>query len=284
MAVSEWGQSWSFQPVFHIVCTIWISNTPLTVVLKWGGGTKVKVGDEITIDVAPTDLGISGSIYPENKTMPYITGDIDFGIDHSKKDETFNTYMPDHFSQIKGELEHIPHYRNCFVCGVDRSLPGLKRKFHLWNSPHGRVVCAFSGFNDDDGESLHLFQRNGFLHPISMLAVLDETMGWAGFMAYANGGVSVRLNYQFIRPIGVDEKLVLFGRGEKVQGNIGKRMLFWASGGGAVMHEDGSFEWVMVSSGQWYAMKALTDQMKKELIPAKLTRKIFSIAENQTDV
>jgi acyl-coenzyme A thioesterase PaaI-like protein len=248
------------------------------------GGAKVKIGDKVTIDVVPTDFGISGSIYPEDKTMPYITGEIDFGIDNSKKDETFKTYMPDCFSRIKGELEHIPHYRNCFVCGVDRSLPGLKRKFHLWNSPHGRVVCAFSGFNDDDRDSLHLFQRNGFLHPISILAVLDETMGWAGFMAYANGGVSVRLNYHFIRPIGVNEKLVLFGRGEKVKGNISRRMLYWASGCGAVMHEDGSFELVVVSSGQWYAMKALTNQMKKELIPAKVTREIFSIAENQKGV
>ena len=50
------------------------------------GGAKVKVGDGVTIDVAPTDLGISGSIYPENKTMPYITGDIDFGIDQMKKE------------------------------------------------------------------------------------------------------------------------------------------------------------------------------------------------------
>ncbi len=248
------------------------------------GGAKVKVGDEVTIDVVPTDLGISGSICLENQIMPYIKGEIDFGIDNSKKDEMIHTYMPDHFSQIEGKLEHIPHYRNCFVCGVDRSLPGLKRKFHLWDSPHGRIVCAFSGFNDDDGKSLHLFQRNGFLHPISILAVLDEAMGWAGFMAYANGGVSVDLNYQFLRPIGVDEKLVFFGRGENAKGNINRRMLIGASGCGAVMHEDGSFELVVVSSGQWFVMKALTDQMKKELIPAKLTRKIFSIAENQKGV
>ena len=108
---------------------------------------------------------------------------------------------------------------------------------------------------------------------MGLMAVLDETMGWGGFFASANGGVSVRLNYKFLRKIGIKEKLVFFGRGEKVMGRIDKRMLFWASGCGTVMKADGSFEKVIESSGQWYAMATLTEQMRKELIPESLTEK-----------
>ncbi|MBU1196673.1 MAG: PaaI family thioesterase [Proteobacteria bacterium] len=245
------------------------------------GGAKVKIGDTVEMNAMATDSGITGNIRNGDNAMPYVTGDIGFGQDRSNRDDCSRTYLPDHFSRIKGHLEHIPHYQNCFVCGVNRSEPGLKRKFHFWDSPHGKVVCAFSGFNEDDKNSLHLFQRNGFFHPISLLAILDETMGWAGFMAYANGGVSVRLNYQFLRPVNVNEKMVFFARAEKVKGHIDRRMLFWASGFGTVMHEDGSFEVVAVSSGQWYAMKELTDQMRNELIPQDLTHRIFSIAQSK---
>ena len=84
-------------------------------------------------------------------------------------------------------------------------------------------------FNEEDKNTFFLFERNGFIHPMGLMAVLDETMGWGGFFASSNGGVSVRLNYKLLRRIGVNEKMVFFGRGEKVMGRIDKRMLFWAS-------------------------------------------------------
>jgi len=241
------------------------------------GGSEARVGDKVVIQATKSDDGISGRISVEDADMPYITGDITFGDQIAEIDSYARDYVPSDYSQIKGRLDHIPHYLNCFVCGVDRKAPGLKRRFHLWKSPHGHVVCAFAGFNEEDKDTFYLFERNGFIHPMGWMAVLDETMGWGGFFTSANGGVSVRLNYKLLRKIGINEKLVFFGRGEKVMGRIEKRMLFWASGCGAVMHDDGSLETVVESSGQWYAMAALTEQMKQELIPATLTEKAFSV-------
>jgi hypothetical protein len=245
------------------------------------GGSEVRVGDPVLVEAMPTETGISARISPQGAEMPYITGEISFSDDAPEKDDYARNYVPENFSQISGKLEHIPYYLNCFVCGVDRSMPGLKRRFHLWNSPQGDVVCAFSGFNPQDEQTIHRFSRDGCLHPITLFAVLDETMGWGGFMAYAQGGVSVRLKYTLFRKLGVHEKIVFFGRGEQVKGHIDKRMFFWASGCGAVMRDDGSFEVVVESSGQWYAMKALTEQMKKELIPREQNEKIFAMAANR---
>lgn len=245
------------------------------------GGSEVRVGDAVMVEAVATGTGISGRIIPEERETPYITAEIGFGMDGSEKEDNVREYVPEHFSHISGGLEHIPYYLNCFVCGVARVMPGLKRQFHLWESPHGRIACAFSGFNADDRETIHLFSRNGCLHPITLFAVLDETMGWGGFLAYAHGGVSVRLNFTLLREIGVEEKVVFFGRGEKVKGKIDKRMFFWASGCGAVMRDDGTFEVVAVSSGQWYAVKALTEQMRSELIPKAQNEKIFKIAQTR---
>lgn len=243
------------------------------------GGSAARVGDRVVIQTALSDAGISGRISVEGAEMPYITGDITFGDQTAGIDEYSRDYVPSDYSQIKGKLDHIPHYLNCFVCGVDRKMPGLKRRFHLWKSLHGNIVCAFAGFNEEDKDTFFLFERSGFVHPMPLLAVLDETMGWSGFFASSNGGVSVRLNYNLLRKISIDEKLVFFGRGEKVMGRIDKRMLFWASGCGVVMHDDGSFEKVIESSGQWYAMAALTEQMKTELIPISLTKNAFAMVE-----
>ncbi|MFZ5564065.1 MAG: hypothetical protein ACOZBW_08420 [Thermodesulfobacteriota bacterium] len=245
------------------------------------GGSEVRVGDPVQVEAVATEAGISGRISAQGAKMPYITGDIGFGTDGPVKDAYPRHYIPENFSQLSGKLSHIPYYRNCFVCGVERSMPGLKRQFHLWESPHGDIACAFAGFNPEDEQTLHRFNRNGGLHPVALLAVLDETMGWGGFMAYAHGGVSVRLNFTLLRNIGIHEKVVFFGRGEQVKGHIDKRMLFWASGCGAVMREDGTFEVVVISSGQWYAMKALTEQMKNELIPRTQNERIFAIAASR---
>ncbi len=245
------------------------------------GGAEARVGDKVIIQATKSDDGITGRISVEDDDMPYITGDISFGDQIAEMDSYTRDYVPSDYSQIKGKLDHIPHYLNCFVCGVDRKAPGLKRRFHLWKSPHGHVVCAFAGFNEEDKDTFYLFERNGFIHPMGLMAVLDETMGWGGFFTSANGGVSVRLNYKLLRKIGINEKLVFFGRGEKVMGRIEKRMLFWASGCVAVMHDDGSFEKVIESSGQWYAMAALTEQMRTELIPESLTQKVFSLIEDK---
>ena len=64
-----------------------------------------------------------------------------------------------------------------------------------------------------------------------------------------------------------------------MKGDIAKRLMFWASGGAAVVRPDGTFEVVMSSSGQWLAIPALTEQMKLNLIPAQLTEKAFQTAE-----
>ncbi|ABW67117.1 hypothetical protein Dole_1311 [Desulfosudis oleivorans Hxd3] len=243
------------------------------------GGSEVRVGDAVTVEAVPTGSGISGRVIPEGSETPYITAEIGCGVENPEPEDGFREYIPENFSRLSGRLEHIPYYLNCFVCGVNRSAPGLKRQFHLWESPHGSIACAFSGFNTEDPETIHRFSRKGWLHPITQLAVLDETMGWGGFLAFANGGVSVRLNFTLLRKIGVDEKIVFFGRGEKVKGKIDKRMFFWASGCGAVVRDDGALEVVTASSGQWYALKSLTDQMENELIPKEQTQKIFAIAQ-----
>jgi hypothetical protein len=253
---------------------------PITADFRMGGASVV-MGDRLTLTARPSGGGGTGVIEKEGQPYPYITGEVTCNKDDPDGRTAFSAIIPKNFADIKDRLSPLPYYMKCFVCGVGRQYPGLRRQFRLVDGPGRRIVVAMIGFDPEDKTTVCGFSRNGRLHPICLLALGDETMGWGAFFLSKNGGVSVRLSYTFYREIGIDERVVVFGIGERVKGDIAKRMLFWASGGAAVVKPDGTFEIVMTSSGQWLAIPALTEQMRQNLVPAELTGLAFAIAEGK---
>jgi hypothetical protein len=246
------------------------------------GGAQVAVGDTTRLTVSTAGGVATGVIEKAGQPYPYISGEVVYAKDDPDGRAALSTYLPANFADIKDKLIPLPYYMKCFVCGVGRQYPGLKRQFRLVDGPGDRIVVATIGFDPEDKDSALRFHRHGKLHPICLLGLGDETMGWGAFFLSKNGGVSVRLSYTFYREIGIDEKIVVFGKGERVKGDIAKRMMFWASGGAAAVKPDGTFETVMTSSGQWLAIPALTEQMRANLIPAELTSRAFAIAQGTT--
>ena len=244
------------------------------------GGASVRVGDGVRMQVTATDEGASGKIMVGGDALPYISAVVSYQKkEEAEKRETFMSYLPRSFRDIGPQPIDLPYYRNCFVCGVERRHPGLRRKFQLLDRKDaGHIVIAMAGFEAGDQETFYLFNREGKVHPVAFLALHDEAMGWAGFMRSASGGVTVRLSYTFYRGVSTDERLVFFARGEKVKGRDGSRLLFWSSGGVAAVGRDGTFEPVAVAAGQFLGVPDLTDQMRKELIPREWTRRAFDIA------
>jgi hypothetical protein len=243
------------------------------------GGARVRTGDVVNVEVSPTESGAVGIIIVEGNTFPYISAAIGYRNDDAHRKDVFESYIPDNFSHIENNLVQLPYYRNCFVCGVERGYPGLKRSFSLLSDYRsGKLIVSTVGFDDGDKKNFYLFQRNNIIHPLALIALLDETMGWAGFMASASGAVTVRIGFTFYRDVYVGEKLVALGRGEKVRGNIDSRLFFWTSGGVAVVDDKGNLETVMAAFGQYMGVPDLTTQMKMELIPKEFTSRAFSLA------
>ena len=251
------------------------------------GGAGVVVGDTVTVSVYGREGGASGiinkGIKKGGEDQPYITGSISFGTEDTKERETFESFLPSNFSSLENRLIPLPHYTHCFVCGPDRKEPGLKRKFHLFEDPkdsEGKTVVSLVGFDEEDIDTFYYFKRGDFVHPIALLALGDETTGWGGFFIAKNGGVAVKLSYNFYRDIRLGEKMVFFGRGQKIKGDISKRLLFWAIGGAAVVDEDGGFETVLTTSGQWFGLPALTEQMRTHLTPEEYRIRAFELADS----
>jgi hypothetical protein len=250
---------------------------PVTMDIRMGG-SRLRTGETVHVAVAPEREGAKGIVSVRGSEMPYLEADITKGFGPETTEA--HRCLPSSFDRLEGSLSALPFYRNCFVCGIDRSHPGLKRRFQWFEAARqNRVVVSCTGFDAGDRETVHRFERKGRVHPVVLMALVDETMGWAGFMNYASGAVTVRLSATLHRDIGVDEKFVVFGRGERARGT-GSRMLFWASGGIAVVGKGGAFETVVTASGQFFGVPALTEQMRTELIPQELTRQAFGIAES----
>jgi hypothetical protein len=243
------------------------------------GGAQVFVGDTVSLSAKSTDNGAFGMITKEGQPHPYISGDFTFCLDNPQTKSELASFLPNNISDMTGRLIPLPFYRNCFVCGVDRKFPGLRRMFQLFEDDQKRIAVSLIGFDKADRDTVGHFRRGNTLHPIALLALGDETMGWGAFFLSKNGGVSVRLSYTFYREIRTDERIVVFGKGLRTKGEIEKRMMFWATGGAAAVKPNGTFEIVMASSGQWLALPALTVQMRNNLIPEELTAQAFEKAQ-----
>lgn len=251
---------------------------PLSVTFKMGGA-KAAVGSLVELNVRVTEGGANGEISVKEDPHPYITTSVVYNKDAPDLKNTFSKYLPESYDHMTDSIFQLPRYKNCFVCGTDRKDHGLKRHFELLSVSPSPIVISRAGFNEKDKNNFYWCRRDNTLHPLALLALLDETMGWGGFFLTGQGGVSVRFNFVFLRDIKLNEKIIVFGKGESQKGNINKRLMFWSSGGVAAVKEDNSLEIVAASSAQFFAVPELTEQMRVHLSPEHITEKAFEMAE-----
>lgn len=244
------------------------------------GGSRVQIGDDVSLELSRSGSEITGRITPKSAAAPYLTVVLSSTAGYPEM-ENGGSYLPARFSFFENKLLALPYYKNCFVCGVERRHPGLKRRFQLVDGLPEKPVLAVAGFYREDRESFYMFRRQGFLHPLPLLALLDETIGWAGFMMSESGGVTTRISYTFFRPVRENEKVMVIARGDRLK-KTATRVMFWASGVAAVVAADGSFEVVASASGQYLGLPELTAQMRTELIPQELTMRAFDLAGNSS--
>jgi len=84
------------------------------------GGSSVKIGDRLIVEVSEGEGGAVGRISAERDLPPYVSASIRYRDAASHKRDLFASYIPGGISDIENKLIPLPHYKNCFVCGVGR--------------------------------------------------------------------------------------------------------------------------------------------------------------------
>ncbi len=255
---------------------------PLRVSFRWGGNTLL-LGEEAEILAQEDADRVQVSIRKgETETASFTST-----IRHGLAPEEVETDLLDRFAEAMERIGRetrenvypLPTARNCFVCGTHREKPGLTRKFYCLDLQGEQIVFTSLGLDPDDQERLFQFRlHDGHLHPGILAAVLDEAMGWGGFIHTRQGGMTVKLDIDVLRPAEKGEKMLCFGACAGTRGKRADRM-FWFSEGGVLPMGEGELKPIMLARGQWLAMPRLTEEMRRELSPAGRLDRWFSSEE-----
>ena len=241
------------------------------------GGARVKIGDTVGVTVSEVNNGADAKIVLQGQKDPYLIANVSYHNSSVELENHIGSYLPKNYRELGNNVVLLPRYERCLVCGYKRNYPGLNREFYLVNSGEHRLVYSKVGFCQKDSDDFFWFRRGDVVHPLALISLLDETMGWAGFFISGQGGVTVNLEVSFSRDIRIGEKMIFFGRAERKRGRNPKLMFFWSTGGIATVNNDGTFEMAASASAQYFALPELTEQMKIHLLPLELTRQAFDL-------
>ncbi len=252
---------------------------PVRASFRWGGPT-VSLGNKLETAAQRVGEEIRVAITKDAEDTPSFSATIR-SIPPSEQTET------EHLDNLTEAMEAIgrdtkdnvfplPYATDFFVCGSEREHPGLTRKFYCLDAKGEQIVFTSIGLDPDDQNKVFQFQLDDTpIHPGVLAAILDETRGWGGFITARHGGMTVKLDVDFLRPVDRGEKMLCYGICSGTRGKSAGRM-FWFSEGGVLPMGEGDLPPIMRASGQWLAMPGLTEEMRKHLRPAEWLDRWFA--------
>ncbi len=233
---------------------------PVTARFKFGG-SGLALGEKAVFSVERNgdDSHLVTAIGKDGDRRPYLRGEIS-----TASAADLASVLP---QRPPDNSRGLPYYRNCFVCGHHRAVPGLMRRFKIHFTEESWCVTTPWGAGEDRDRAGLFVSRGEEVHPAVLAAILDETSGWAGFMSTARAGLSVRLELTILRPVSVDEKLLFVGLPSGTRGNPRSPRFFLASGFILAMDAGGAPEVIGHGKGEWVILEHVTDQIKRNLLP-----------------
>jgi acyl-coenzyme A thioesterase PaaI-like protein len=244
---------------------------PIRTSFRWGGPT-VFLGDSLEIEARREGEETRVTITKEGEETPSFSVSIRSmpspDVSEPEHLDTLTKAMEAIGRDTKDNVLPLPYATNCFVCGTEREHPGLTRKFFCLDAKGQQIVFTSIGLDPDDQNRVFRFQLDDApVHPGVLAAILDETMGWGGFVKARHGGMTVKLDIDFLRPVERGEKMVCYGLCSGTRGKSATRM-FWFAEGGILPMGEGDLPPILRASGQWLAMPDLTEEMRKHLRPS----------------
>jgi hypothetical protein len=235
------------------------------------GGPSLVGTEDVEIGVEQQGPQIHGWVRKTGQEQPSVTSIIECGTDPEptwmNEIDRIATTVERAGREAKERGAALPYSRNCFVCGSERQEPGLERRFHCVELEGLKVAFTFLGLDPDDQEKLASYRlEDGQIHPGVLAAILDETLGWGGFVHTRQGGVTVKLEVVILRPVEPDEKMLCFGACSGTRGRSADRLVWYSTGGIVPIGEEEPSP-IMLANGQWLVVPRLTEEMRTHLLP-----------------
>jgi hypothetical protein len=228
------------------------------------GGSGMSIGDRaiFTVEQGQRDAmpAVLARISKEGDKTPYLRAEIQPATHQNQTDN-----IP---AKPGEQFRGLPYYRNCFVCGHHRTITGLQRRFRLHDSNGATIVTTPWGYDLTDidrGESFLIGEEE--LHPAVLISIFDENTAWGGFMMTRSAGLSVRVDFTLLRPVGRQEKLLFVSEPTGIRGNPKSPRFFLAQGTILSMTDLGNPEPVAYGRGEWLILDQYTQQIKRNLLP-----------------
>ena len=235
------------------------------------GGDRLGVGDDVTVEILGADSTWEGSMYRQGGGHPYLRASV--RRDTGGIAESERGMMEGLLSEpVKTESSFtIPVFSDKIIFRERFQSRHTRRVFEFRETKAGRIYteCLHEG----ESGSMQCTEMNTIspsrVHPGSIIAIIDETLAWAGFLTVWQGGVTVDLSVHFAGPIFLDDRIFSVGFCSGVKGKHRRKIV--SCGGGVFAVRGSRYVPIVTATGRWLTDPEYKEKMLGYIVPEALS-------------
>lgn len=229
------------------------------------GGERISVGDIVQLKVEKNEDQYRGVMSTSNSVLPYLKASMTSGMLQSRdKIEQAANQMKAGMPYARYTLK-IPDmsFRLLFNPRAQHDIHMREFSFNEYNTGYNTLYCRSHHDVANPGTIFNTLRDNQ-VHPGVLITLLDETMGWAGFLSAWQGGVTVLLDVNLFRPVNKNDRFVVSGMCTKISGSSHRKVVYAT---GAVFIKNGdSLELAGYALGKWLTLPGYREKMVRYLL------------------
>ncbi len=235
------------------------------------GGDRLGVGDEVVVEIAGADGLWDGSIAGPGGGHPYLRAAVravSGGLAPGER-ESMEALLAE---PVKTESSFtIPVFSDKIIFRDRYQSLHTRRVFEFRETMAGRIYteCLHEG----ESGSMQCTEMNTIspsrVHPGAIIAILDETLAWAGFLTVWQGGVTVDLSVHFAGPVFLDDRIFSVGFCTGVKGRHRRKLA--SCSGGIYAVRGNRFVPIVTARGRWLTDPEYKEKMLGYIVPEALS-------------
>ncbi|TAL33929.1 MAG: hypothetical protein EPN93_12910 [Spirochaetes bacterium] len=202
----------------------WMSRCPWKADFRFGGD-PIGIGSRVTISAEIADGACRGSVHPDFCMRAYLEGKI-------------HRSPPGEFEEAAARIDalmgrpvrsrnsfSIPFFSERIIFCEGHQPENCTRVFEIRETDTGGYLTSLFSATGGPMRCDTMNRHGDAVHPGVLAAMLDETLGWAGFMHVWQGGVTVDFSVIFAGEVRPDEHIYSVGACTGVRGPHRKKLV-----------------------------------------------------------